>query len=1260
MKKLLTVIVMALCMVVTAVPAMVFAEGTASCDGGESCTHTASVTDGETTTHYSSLNEAVKAVPENGTVTMLKKAVYSSDNAVDLKNYPKKTFYIDTTENKFGIGKILSYTTKIEGATGYWGEIPYTHLQTKEGNIYKFSPASADYTAAVYKSNDSSSLTYPPCSIPDGGNVYYYTTLKAAFDAASTSNYHNAIVLLKNVEGDVTVEKGPANNKMVNLILNGKNFTGKIEKTNYDIIESDAENEGVKADGVKNYLFRYINADLTVGSETRKLYSEGSYYKTMETANEAAAEAEGPVKIVFRAASVGFAANEIEVNDKITWEIPEGQTINLNGKGIMTVNGKVILEGNIVLSRTAGFRVKEGSEIDIEKISGGLDKPDLKIVSETSDGYTTYSVAYVGASPAVSYRKPGSSTWVPYQAYADAEYAAQTEPGGTIRLEKDCSAIPYINNYTLDLNGYTLTAGISSSGATFGPSAVITDSSSSGSGKIARNRSSAAVLTAGASGGDLTIKAGTVLNTGGFGIVLQTAGDCKASVTVEKDASIEAGQYGIIVQQDSKTGNDYADTAVNVYGKVSGGYAGLYINGNVVYKENDTTVFNIGKDAVITCSSSDRGAGIYAAGYGEWKINGGEIGGYSGVYMKSGVMNISDGKIFGTGIKSGYEYKGGAFKSTGDAFVADSCGYPGGAPVVNITGGYFSGLSEGTSAVGSYIGNNVTEKSSISVSGGYFTSNPSEFITADSMVMPSDKVGEKVENTVAVKPASGEPSVNSDAIADLTEETKTQVENAASDIAVSGLEAYANKETANVTQTQADAAKQQLIDDVNGNGENYSDTVKEAVKNNSIYIYSQTYLEVTPKEYSAEDTSAVFTVDITPMVRLIASTAETQEDIKLENISEEAEKNAIVLADSEDTINVKSTVTVTIPLPAGFASAGDTVYVKHIKSNSEVYIYKCTVKGTESNGIYVEFVNTNGFSEFSVVKSADTAASITRGGSTMYFASLQDAVDKVQNGETIVIEADGVTGTAVVERELSFILDTNGKEGFEGNITAGKDITMTKSEADGTKTTYEFDCSKPSGGGGGAVIPPEEPVTDENPFTDVKADDYFYDSVIWAVKNGVTEGIEETLFGTGTTCTRAQAVTFLWRAAGSPDQSGAEIPFEDVSAEDYFSDAVIWAVKNGITEGTSETTFSPNAECTRAHIVTFLWRSEKSPESSALNPFTDVKDGEYYRTAVLWAVENGITKGTTETAFSPEGDCTREQIVTFIYRSCANNSFLRK
>lgn len=175
--------------------------------------------------------------------------------------------------------------------------------------------------------------------------------------------------------------------------------------------------------------------------------------------------------------------------------------------------------------------------------------------------------------------------------------------------------------------------------------------------------------------------------------------------------------------------------------------------------------------------------------------------------------------------------------------------------------------------------------------------------------------------------------------------------------------------------------------------------------------------------------------------------------------------------------------------------------------------------------------------------------------------------------------------------------------------------------------------------------------TAQNPFVDVKEGAYYYDAVLWAVEQKITSGTSATTFSPDASCTRAQMVTFLWRAAGSPKVENGKNPFADVKADAYYYDAVLWAVEKGVTSGTSATTFSPDATVTRGQTVTFLYRNAGSPEVSGTMPFTDVEADAYYAKAVQWAVQQKITTGTSETTFSPMSDCTRGQIVTFLYRA---------
>ena len=173
----------------------------------------------------------------------------------------------------------------------------------------------------------------------------------------------------------------------------------------------------------------------------------------------------------------------------------------------------------------------------------------------------------------------------------------------------------------------------------------------------------------------------------------------------------------------------------------------------------------------------------------------------------------------------------------------------------------------------------------------------------------------------------------------------------------------------------------------------------------------------------------------------------------------------------------------------------------------------------------------------------------------------------------------------------------------------------------------------------------------ESKFEDVPAGAFYFDPVTWAVENGITTGATATTFNPNGDCQRAQVVTFLWRAAGSPEPTITENPFVDVPEDAFYYKAVLWAVESNITNGIDSTHFAPFALCNRAQVVTFLWRANGSPLAFAENVFEDVKDGTYYKQAVLWAIEKGITNGISATEFGVENVCNRAQVVTFLYRT---------
>lgn len=193
-----------------------------------------------------------------------------------------------------------------------------------------------------------------------------------------------------------------------------------------------------------------------------------------------------------------------------------------------------------------------------------------------------------------------------------------------------------------------------------------------------------------------------------------------------------------------------------------------------------------------------------------------------------------------------------------------------------------------------------------------------------------------------------------------------------------------------------------------------------------------------------------------------------------------------------------------------------------------------------------------------------------------------------------------------------------------------------KMDGDGTTVSYETVSARDES---------------DNPFLDVFENDYYYNAVLWAVEQGITAGTTDDTFSPDTICTRGQMVTFLWRAIGSPETQHFDMPFIDICFDDYYYNAVAWAVEQGITAGTSATTFSPDDTITRAQAVTFLFRAMGSPDLGSQDFFVDVPADAYYAPAVSWATAQGVTSGTGSTTFSPNDACTRGQIVTFLFRS---------
>ena len=281
--------------------------------------------------------------------------------------------------------------------------------------------------------------------------------------------------------------------------------------------------------------------------------------------------------------------------------------------------------------------------------------------------------------------------------------------------------------------------------------------------------------------------------------------------------------------------------------------------------------------------------------------------------------------------------------------------------------------------------------------------------------------------------------------------------------------------------------------------------------------------------------------------------------------------------------------------------------------------------------------------EYTVTKEATltavwsyTGSSSSRSSSSSYSVSVPSAA----NGSVSVTPSSASKGTTVTIT----VKPNDGYELDKLTVTDKDGNRLSLSDKGNGKYTFTMPSGKVNVDAAFSKI---ETVS----FRDVSQSDYYYDAVKWAVEKGITEGTSATTFSPNASCTRSQMVTFLWRAAGSPAPKSASNPFRDVRSTDYYYNAVLWAVENGITSGTGADTFSPTATVTRGQTVTFLYRAAGSPTVGGSAGFSDVNANDYYNSAVAWAAENNITGGTGNGKFSPKADCTRGQIVTLLYRA---------
>lgn len=552
---------------------------------------------------------------------------------------------------------------------------------------------------------------------------------------------------------------------------------------------------------------------------------------------------------------------------------------------------------------------------------------------------------------------------------------------------------------------------------------------------------------------------------------------------------------------------------------------------------------------------------------------------------------------------------------------------------------------EGDSKISGKFEVSTNEGNSLTVKGGYFTTDPSAYVASGYVAGTSDVSGYSYKvvaktNTgnVEVKPDVADPEVT--VSGSISEEDKKKVENAAKTVSAPTLGA----ETGDIVKDINEDTAKTLIEKAT------------TVQGNNKKLYVQSSLKVEPTAYN--ETTKTLALKITPQYRIVASTAATADDIELGDNG----KNAEVVQDYQP-MNITKATVVTMELPTGFAVAdGAKLSIKHTKSNGKVEYYTGTVT-KKDNKLYLTFT-TNGFSPF--VISVPAAAIESK-----VYPTLQAAVDSAKNGDIIDLYKDVAADTKVtVAKSIKFTVNTDGKK-FDAakNIVAGSNTTV-KVTGESSPYTYEFTYTKPSSGsssGGSSSGKTTYKVTTSavnNGGVNASPSNAEKGATITITlspnkgykldKLTVTDGSGKSVStvkksDTVYTFTMPASAVTVGVSYAKADETPSKTTFNDVSANDWFASAVDYVTGKGMMNGTADNTFSPKANTTRGMVVTVLYRLENQPSTSAAS-FTDVASGAYYANAVAWANANGIVSGYGSGKFGPNDKVTREQLAAILYR----------
>ena len=521
--------------------------------------------------------------------------------------------------------------------------------------------------------------------------------------------------------------------------------------------------------------------------------------------------------------------------------------------------------------------------------------------------------------------------------------------------------------------------------------------------------------------------------------------------------------------------------------------------------------------------------------------------------------------------------------------------------------------------------NNLEEgaEGCLTVSGGYFTSDPSEYVSEGYIAGDSDNSSytyQVVEKTNSETPAEVVPAAPVVDTGDLSTEEATAVSNALSGVEAE-LTAAANTQADQNTVTN-DEAENALADaSINTSGED-------------VTVVIQPYLDIAVKDYNTAGATKVLSLDITPMYRTVATTVDVEnnpDDIKVKgDAGVTSDANAVVISNQGGILPVKGAVEISIPLPSGFVSGTENIYVQH----KDIYEYTATV--TVAANVYTAtFTNPHGFSEFTFTTDSQAVATI---GSTSY-TSLQAAVDDATSDDIIVIIKDTGALSATANKTVKVM---NGTEKDSIDVTInGVSKTIEKEKTE----TFVYTS------GGGTPSEPEEPTW---PFTDVtEGDDWFYDAVAYVYENGIMAGTDETTFEPFLELDRAMAAQLFYNLEGQPTVTG-DSTFTDVTSGHWAVDAITWAAQNDIVAGIGGGLYDPDSNVTREQFAVMLYKYArfKGYDLTATGDLTQFPDADaissWAETALSWANGKGLINGHENGTIDPKGSTIRAQAASIM------------